>query len=128
MAGWPQRVDREVGMRVQVRFSLVALIACAITAGVTPAAQAVEPPTFGVERLFASNCNAAHETCGEGAEGAKTVKEAEEAGEQQAGAFVPFGVSDFVIKSEEKGGIKFPVGYPFGSVTSARFDAGLGVV
>src|SRR5438128_6301521 len=113
-------------MSSQVRISFLAVVACAVMAITAPAAQAA--PEFGIERLFAANCKAGHENCGEGAEGPKTEKEAEEAGEQEAGAYVPFGVSDFVIKSVEAGGVKFPVGYPAGSVRNARFDAGPGVV
>jgi hypothetical protein len=109
-------------MKFPVRISLLVLFAVATLVLSASAAQAIE-----VERLFAANCKA--ENCGEKAEGPKTEKEAEEAGEQTAGAFVPFGVSDFVIKSSEPvPGLKFPVGYPNGSVQNARFDAGPGVV
>jgi uncharacterized low-complexity protein len=111
-------------MRFAVRISLLVLFAAATVALSASAAQAIE-----VERLFAANCKAGHENCGEGAVGPKTEKEAEEAGEQESGAYVPFGVSDFVIKSVEPvAGLKFPVGYPNGSVKNARFDAGPGVV
>src|SRR5438876_2296449 len=113
-------------MSSQVRISLLAVVACVAMAITAPAAQAA--PEFGIERLFAANCNAGHENCGEGAIGPKTEKEAEEGGAREAGAYVPFGVSDFVIKSVEAGGVKFPVGYPNGSVQNARFDAGPGVV
>jgi hypothetical protein len=115
-------------MRSPVRFSLLALIACAILAICSAPAQAA--PEFGVEGLFAANCKAAHETCGEGAKGPETEKEAEESGYQEAGGYVPFGVSDFLLKTVENPitKVKFPVGYPGGSVKNARFDAGPGVV
>jgi hypothetical protein len=112
-------------MRIHVRFALLATIVCAILAASAAAAQAIEPPT-----LFAANCNAAHETCGKEAKGPKEEKEAEEQGEQEAGKYVPFGVSDFVLKTELLApGLKAPVGYATGgSVKNARFDAGPGVV
>jgi hypothetical protein len=114
-------------MRFAVRISLLVLSIGVTLALAAPAAQAA--PEFGIESLFAANCKVGHETCGEGAKGPKTELEAEEAGEQEAGAYVPFGVSDFVIKSVEPvPGLKFPVGYPNGSVKNARFDAGPGVV
>src|SRR5256885_2300297 len=91
---------REVGMRFAVRIALLVLSIGVTLALVAPAAQAA--PEFGIESLFAANCKAGHETCGEGAKGPKTELEAEEAGEQEAGAYVPFGVSDFVIKSVER--------------------------
>jgi hypothetical protein len=112
-------------MRFRVRCSLFVVIGCATLAGLPSAAQAIEPPTFGVERLFAANCEEGHEECGEHAEGPKTVKEAEESGFREAGGFVPFGVSDFVLKTVEPApGLRVPVE----SVKNLRFDAGPGVV
>src|ERR1700751_4497638 len=90
------------------------LVAFALTMGTAlivavPSAHAAE---FGVEKLFAANCEKAFENCGEGAEGPKEAKEAEEQGFRTAGAYVPFGVSDFVLKHEVIQTVPFPASAP----------------
>ena len=96
--------DREVAVRPSIRTSALALIVSvlAILAVAVPAASAA--PGGGFAKFFAGNCNetkALHEECGKGAEENPSVKKAEEEGEQKAGAFVPFGVTDFTIKTYE---------------------------
>jgi hypothetical protein len=111
-------------VRVQVRVSLVALIVSALVAVMAPAgAQA-----FGIEKFFAGNCSV--ETCGEGAKEAKEAKEEEVEGFREAGGDVPFGVTDFKIKSEEiEPGVKVPEGLATGaSISHVRVDVAPGVV
>jgi len=98
-------------MRSHVRVSLVALVvsACAVVAA--PAAQAA----FGVESFFAANCKVAA-TCNE-----KTAEYF-----TQAAGHPPAGVTDFVIKHFESGGVTFPEGFPGGSVKEIRTDVGPG--
>lgn len=114
-------------MRVQVRASLVTLVVCALVALVPDSAQA-----FGIERFFAGNCK--EEGCGKEA---KAPTEAEEAvkGYRAAGGDVPFGVTDFVIKTEPKENkilkevFLLPEGFLLGgSVSALRTDVAPGVV
>jgi hypothetical protein len=118
-------------MKLRARVWLVALIAGAIVGLSASAAQA----SFGVEKFFAANCSEGHEGCGQETFGPFSIpkepaseKEAEEKGEgeQQAGARVPFGVTDFKVNTEgelAKGNQK-PVGPP---VTHIRTDVAAGL-
>src|ERR1700751_1475454 len=113
------------------------LAALALTIGMglivaVPLAQGAESE-FGVQKLFAAHCEVGFETCGEGAEGPEEVEQAEEEGFRTAGAYVPFGVSDFVLKHEVIQTSPFPAEGPAefatgGSAKNLRFDAGPGVV
>jgi hypothetical protein len=114
--------NREVGMRVHVRSSLLALLVGAIVIVSAPAAQAA----FGVEKFFAANCGAAFEKCGEGAEGGGVV-EAELEGFRTAGGYTPFGVTDFVLNHHEQT-VPFPANVPDESVKNLRTDVAPGVV
>ena len=116
---------------LRVRLGLSALLAGMGLIVAVPVAQGAE--SFGVAKLFAANCELAFESCGKEAEGPKTAKEAEEQGFHTAGAYVPWGVSDFVLKHEviqtepfvAIGPAEFFAG---GSAKFIRFDAGPGVV
>jgi hypothetical protein len=114
-------------VRVQVRVSLVALVVSALVflgAGVAGASAA----GFGFEKFFAGNCNAGHETCGEGAEEGNATK-AKAEGFTQAGGYVPFGVTDFRLKTEKLGPVTVPAGLLSGeSLTNLRVDVAPGVV
>jgi hypothetical protein len=117
-------------MSFRARLSTFALI---IGMGLIVAVQAAQAAEFGVEKLFAANCEVGFETCGEGAEGPAEVEEAEEQGFRTAGAYVPFGVSDFVLKTEVIQKVPFEAIGPAefasgGSAKNLRFDAGPGVV
>lgn len=89
---------------------------------------------FGLEPegFFAGNCKAGHSNCAEGVEKVeppKTELEAKEAGYTQAGGFVPFGVTDFRIKTVEISGVKYPEGIAEGgSIKNIRTDVAPGVV
>jgi hypothetical protein len=111
-------------MKSQVRYLLLALVAMVAVAASAPAAQA-----FGVEKFFAANC--VEEKCGEGAEGPKTVKEAEETGFRPAGGWVPYGVTDFKVKTVKVGSALLPEGAPGTpgpGVKNLRTDVAAGVV
>jgi hypothetical protein len=117
-------------MRLQVRISLLALLAFVVLMFAAPVATAAE---FGIEKFFAANCQEGAEECGLGAEGPETEEEAEEEGFQTAGAYVPFGVTDFVLKTETIQTVPFPAIGPAefaegGSVKNLRVDVGPGVV
>jgi hypothetical protein len=114
---------REVGMRVHVRVSLLALLACAIVAVSAPAAQAA----FGFEHFFAGNCEVGFETCGEGAFDEGTAEEAEEEGFRTAGGYTPFGVTDFILNHHEQT-VPFAAKVPDESVKDLRVDVAPGVV
>jgi hypothetical protein len=115
-------------VRVQARVSLVALAVCALVVALAPSgAQA-----FGVEKFFAGNCIEAK--CGEGAEPPSKAEE-ETKGYRPAGGDVPFGVTDFKIKSEPrentilKSTFLVPEGFASGaSVSGLRVDVAPGVV
>ena len=83
----------------------------ALAAVAAPAAQA----SFGVESFFAANCKVAA-TCNE-----KTAEYF-----TQAAGHPPAGVTDFVIKHFEAGGVTYPEGFPEGSVKEIRTDVGPG--
>jgi hypothetical protein len=85
---------------------------------------------FSMQGFFAANCKAGHSTCGEGPEEVKlpNLIEAEEGGFTQAGGYVPFGLTDFRINTEEAGGVKYPEGFPLGIIKSIRTDVAPGVV
>jgi hypothetical protein len=119
-------------MRSHVRISLLALVVGAII--VLSAAPAASAAGGGFEHFFAGNCIVA--TCGEGAkEGSKAEAEAE--GFRQAGGFVPFGVTDFIVNRyeanketfapEPTSGFFAPVGFP-GGLKNLRVDVAPGVV
>ncbi len=120
-------------MRVQVRVSLIALVVSALVVLAVPmAAQA-----FGVETFFAGNCKVLHEHCASEESGAflgtpysfpkppATTKEAEEEGFVQAGGRVPYGVTDFELKTEGS----FPDAKPVGgaAVNRVRVDVARGL-
>jgi hypothetical protein len=100
-------------MRSRVRFSFLALLVGAIVAVAAPAAAqaAVE-----ISKFAAVNCSEGHETCAqEGTEPLTFPKEpskaeAEEQGYTQAGGHVPFGVTDFSVKTKTVGGALVPEG------------------
>ena len=116
-------------MRVQVRISLVALVVSAIVVLATgvSAASAAEG---SIEKFFAGNCK--EETCGKNAEPPKTEKEEAEQGYRVDGGFVPFGVTDFTLKTEHDvnlGGLEVPVGFGVkGSLKNLRVDTPAGLV
>jgi hypothetical protein len=89
-------------MRSHVRFSLLALICCALVAALVPAAAlGAEVPL--VEKLVATNCKVS--TCGQEEvepgffepKAAITKEEAVNEGFTQAGGRVPFGITDFKV-------------------------------
>jgi hypothetical protein len=115
-------------MRVHVRISLLAT-AVALTLLAAPVAAHA---AFGIEKFVAVNCS--KENCAETKVGPYSVpkepttkKEAEEEGAYtRAGGRVPFGITDFKVKTEgelEKGTAK-PVG---GAVTFIRTDVAPGL-
>jgi hypothetical protein len=99
-------------MRSHVRISLVALVVSASVAVAAPAAQAA----FGVESFFAANCK--NTTCT-----AKSTEEDPSEFFSQAAGHPTGGVTDFVIKNFESGGVVFPEG----STKSVRLDVAPGV-
>jgi hypothetical protein len=115
--------NREVGMRVQVRFSLLALFVGAIVMFSAPAAQA----EFGFEHFFAGNCKAEFEECGEGANDEGTAEEAEEEGFRIAGGYTPFGTTDFILNHHEQE-FAFHAQVPDEDVKNLRVDVAPGVV
>ncbi len=104
-------------MRFKVRVSFVALVLSALAIAVVPA---VAQASFGVEKFFAGNCKL--DSCGEGAVPPSESEEATK-GYREAGGDVPFGVTDFVLKTE--GGN--PTN-PEGRVKNIRVDVAPGVV
>jgi len=115
-------------VRVQIRLSLVAFVLSALVAVAVPAAA----QAFGVEKFFAGNCKEA--SCGEEAE-APSKAEEETKGYREAGGDVPYGVTDFKVKTEvlenEILGVPFLVPEGFktgGSVSGIRVDVAPGVV
>jgi hypothetical protein len=111
---WP---DWEVGMRFHVRFSPLALIACAILAVSASAAQA----SAGVESFFAAHCKV--NTCKKekGETPAEELAKAEVEQFTQAGGHPNFGISDFTVNNVEVKG-KPGVFEPEGVVTHVRTD------
>jgi hypothetical protein len=108
-------------MRFNARNSILVLIAGAIVAISAPAAAQA---AFGVEKFFAANCKATHESCGEEANEGNQIT-AEEQGYVVAGGHVPFGVTDFKVKTFEP----FPgLLVPEGNVRTVRVDVAPGVV
>ncbi len=105
-------------MRVQVRVSLVALLVSALVAVLAPAAAQA---SFGIEKFFAGNCS--EEKCGEHAE-EPTEKKEEEHGYREAGGNVPFGVTDFKVKTFKFGAALIPEG----NIRNIRVDVAPGVV
>jgi hypothetical protein len=115
-----------------VRFSLLALIASAIVAVVAPAAA----QAFGIDTFVAVNCSEGNEACG-GTEvelpgplkysfpKEPTLSESEAQGYTQAGGHVPFGITDFKVKTVE--GSAFPNEIPEGIVTHVRTDVAPGL-
>lgn len=111
-------------MRFQLRVLLSGVAALILLAALAPVASGAPV----IKAFFAGNCKV--ETCGEGGIGpapGETVK-AEAESFQQAGGDVPFGVTDFVVNTEEKLGVKFPEGFPGGSLKNLRTDVAAGVV
>jgi len=102
-------------MRVHVRYSLLALLAGALIAVAVPAAAAAAVTAPGIEKFVAANCNETHKECAqerhtvETAFGPQTFSEPKApttVGESktefylQAGGHVPYGVTDFKVKTE----------------------------
>jgi len=108
--------NREVGMRVHVRISLLALLVGAIIAVPASAAQAAA----GIERFFASNCKV--NTC-KNVPPAEEKEKAEIEGFTQAGGHPNFGITDFKVTTSG------PIGKekPLGVVTHIRTDVAPGV-
>jgi hypothetical protein len=105
-------------MRSNARIALLAPLIGAILALLAvsaPAAQAA----FGVESFFAANCKT--ETC--------TLQSTLEHPSQyftQAAGHPLAGITEFVVKHEEKGGVTYPEGFPGGSIKEIRTDVGPG--
>ncbi len=123
-------------MRTQVRFSLLALLVAAFVVFVAPAAQAAEFPD--IEKFVATNCTT--EGCGQEdvlgpffePKAKITEEEAEKEGFTQAGGRVPFGVTDFKIRTFEEGNPavspgKYPTEVPTSLVTHLRTDVAPGL-
>ncbi len=123
-------------MRTQVRFSLLALLLAAFVVFVAPAAQAAEFPD--IEKFVATNCIT--EGCGQEnvlgpffePKAKITEPEAEKEGFTQAGGRVPFGVTDFKIRTFEEGNPavspgKYPTEVPTSLVTHLRTDVAPGL-
>jgi hypothetical protein len=83
-------------MRSHVRISILALLACALSAVALPG---VAQASFGVEGFVAANCKEAFEKCGEGAK-EPTKAQAEEQGYTQAAGHPPWGVTDFKVNTK----------------------------
>jgi hypothetical protein len=103
-------------MRSHVRVSLVALVVSACVAIAAPAAHAA----FGVESLFASNCQ----------EGATCTATSTEGNHSeiftQAAGHPPQGVTEFSIKSHVIQTVPFTAEAPEGNVKNIRTDVGPG--
>ena len=122
-------------MRPNIRISVLALVASAFV--LTAAAPAASDAAGSFEKFFAGNCNTGHEACGKGAKEG-TQAEAEAEGERQAGAFVPFGVTDFKLSTYEANketfafepgsGFHIPIGFPTENLKNLRVDVAPGVV
>jgi hypothetical protein len=109
-------------MRFHVRISILTFVAAALVAGLAPtAAQAA----LGVEKFFAGNC--VTETCGKEAEEPEESVEATE-GFRLAGGKVPFGVTDFKLKTHLIQTVPFDAVAPEGNVENLRVDVAPGVV
>jgi hypothetical protein len=91
-------------MRFHVRFSFLALVLGAVMAVLAPAA--AQASLFGVETFAAVNCSEGHEGCAQTPYGPFSIpKEPEEPealaeGYTVAGGRVPYGVTDFEVKTE----------------------------
>ncbi len=114
-------------MRSGVRFSLVALLVGVIVAVAAPAAAqaAVE-----LDKFVAINCATGFEACGETNIGGPyflpkepTETEAKEQGYTQAAGHVPFGITDFNLKTTGT----FPEAEPTGVVEHIRTDVAPGL-
>jgi hypothetical protein len=109
-------------MRFHVRISILTFVVAALVVAWAPtAAQAA----FGVEKFFAGNCVKA--TCGEEAEEPSEAVEATE-GFRLAGGKVPFGVTDFKLKTHLIQTVPFDAVAPEGNVENLRVDVAPGVV
>ena len=109
-------------MRFHVRISILTFVVAALVVALAPtAAQAA----FGVEKFFAGNCEKA--TCGKEAEEPEESVEATE-GFRLAGGKVPFGVTDFRLKTHLVQTVPFEAIAPEGNVENLRVDVAPGVV
>ncbi|MGH2903423.1 MAG: hypothetical protein ACRDK7_07570 [Solirubrobacteraceae bacterium] len=125
-------------MRSKVRFRIAFLAPLvgallALVAVSAPAAQA----SVEIEKFVAVNCTEGNEACAEepvGAGGAfgpltqpkiPTLKESEETGYRQAGGHVPYGVTDFQVKTV--GDYAKGEAIPTGIVTHVRTDVAAGL-
>jgi hypothetical protein len=112
-------------MRFHARISILTLVATALVAASVPAAAQA---AFSVEKFFAANCNAAHETCKQAAEPSKEKEQAIEEGFPQAGGHPNFGITDFTVSNIELGGQKIPFnGTELAKVRHIRTDVAPGV-
>ncbi len=109
-------------MRTHARVSVLALLTGVLLAALVPAAAQAEG--FGIEKFVAANCKVS--TCGEGAE-EPTLEDTKNEGYLQAGGFVPYGITDFVMKHHEQTS-PFPAKIPNESVKTLRTDVAPGVV
>ncbi len=114
-------------MRLQLRFSLLTVLIGALLAVAVPAAAQA---AVGIEKFVAVNCSEGHETCGQELIGGvfsypkePNTAEAEEQGELQAGARVPFGVTAFSVTTTGK----LPAAIPTGVVSHIRTDVAPGL-
>ena len=109
-------------MRFHVRISILTFVVAALVVVLAPAAAQA---AFGVEKFFAGNCEKA--TCGKEAEEPEESVEATE-GFRLAGGKVPFGVTDFRMKTHVIQTVPFEAVAPEGNVENLRVDVAPGVV
>jgi hypothetical protein len=118
---------REVGMRVHVRFSLLALLVGLLMGVAASSASAAEVPV--IEKFVATNCEVS--TCGQEdvfgpffePQEEISIEEAHEEGFTQAGGRVPFGVTDFKVLTTGS----YPNKVPTSVVTHIRTDVAPGL-
>ena len=117
-------------MRFHARISLLALLTGAIIAVLAPAAAQA---AFGVETFVAVNCSEGHEACAQTVVGPYSFPkepseaEAKEQGYTQAGGHVPYGITDFKVKTEGTFPNEVPEGLPGGALTHIRTDVAPGL-
>jgi hypothetical protein len=118
----PRRA-RTARRRLAVSMGSSAVLAVVLFAGATSSASAL-----GIKGFFAANCNRTHAECGAGASHPSEAQ-AETELFVAAGGYVPFGITDFAVATEEvESGVYVPEGYPYGSVKNVRVDVSPGVV
>src|SRR6476661_5104471 len=118
---------REVGMRVHVRFSLLALLVGLLMGVAASTASAAEVPA--ISKFVATNCEIS--TCGQEdvlgpffePKEEISEEEAHNEGYTQAGGRVPFGVTDFKVQTTGS----YPNKVPTEVVTHIRTDVAPGL-